>query len=364
MKVVFITCWYPSIENPSKGIFIKEHAKAISNQGVDLKIFNIDLGYSSSLLKIEKNEQFDNSFSVFNLKIRSIFWKIIYVFPSLLWKIVKNKLKNHEFDIVHSNVIHPAGYLGYKLSKFKNKPHVISEHWSNASFHLSRQFLGSWARKAMTNADRILPVSQFLGNQLKNWQKNIEIIPNVVDTALFYKKEINSLNKRKFIMVGSWNKGKTQIKLPELAVEALNNVSKNLNIDIELTIVGEGDLLDIIKSSNYKIKINYTGNLPKIQVADYLRSSDVLLHASKTETFSLVIAEALSCGLNVVASNVGGIPELVTKEYGVLVENNLNDWENGIQKVLEMTNCNFDSSRLSLNSVGKKLVNTYKEVLS
>lgn len=54
-------------------------------------------------------------------------------------------------------------------------------------------------------------------------------------------------------------------------------------------------------------------------VADLMRASDVLLHAARSEGFGLVLVEAMACGLPIVASHVGGIPEVLGEgEYGQL----------------------------------------------
>ena len=56
-------------------------------------------------------------------------------------------------------------------------------------------------------------------------------------------------------------------------------------------------------------------------VAEYYQAADILLHAANAESFPNVIIEALSCGLPVIATNVGGIPEQVTDGYnGFLVQ--------------------------------------------
>ena len=63
-----------------------------------------------------------------------------------------------------------------------------------------------------------------------------------------------------------------------------------------------------------KYSINYTGNISKEKIVEILHDSDFFVHASYIETFSLVIAEALSTGTPVIASNVGAIPEFVNKK--------------------------------------------------
>ena len=56
------------------------------------------------------------------------------------------------------------------------------------------------------------------------------------------------------------------------------------------------------------------------RVAETLRRADVYVHATKADNHPLAVLEALACGVPVVAPRVGGIPEQLTEETGVLVE--------------------------------------------
>jgi hypothetical protein len=64
-------------------------------------------------------------------------------------------------EIIHSNVIHPMGILGDKLSKFLHIPHIITEHFTGIQRILDNLLIGKYAKKAYINAHKILPVSQF-----------------------------------------------------------------------------------------------------------------------------------------------------------------------------------------------------------
>jgi glycosyltransferase involved in cell wall biosynthesis len=66
--------------------------------------------------------------------------------------------------------------------------------------------------------------------------------------------------------------------------------------------------------------VRSVGAVPPVEVARWLRAADVYVHASRADTFPSGVLEALACGTAVVASRVGGIPEQVREETGVLVE--------------------------------------------
>jgi glycosyltransferase involved in cell wall biosynthesis len=80
--------------------------------------------------------------------------------------------------------------------------------------------------------------------------------------------------------------------------------------------------------------VHFLGNMSEQKVADQLSKADFLILFSNYENQPCVILEAFSCGKPVIVTSVGGIPEIVTKERGVLVPK---QDENGLQSaILEM----------------------------
>ena len=124
----------------------------------------------------------------------------------------------------------------------------------------------------------------------------------------------------------------------DLIVESLDAFARGKNETIEFHIVGNGPLLDIALSRTYSpnLKMIAHGFMEKVDIASLLSNTDVFLHASDIETFSIVTAEALAVGTPVLASNVGALPELVTSESGLLVNNGLQEWVDGIRTILQM----------------------------
>ena len=93
-----------------------------------------------------------------------------------------------------------------------------------------------------------------------------------------------------------------------------------------LTIIGDGPEKNKLKLLSHKLQINnrvnFIGYQRKTAVADILRDHDALVLSSEVETFGVVLVEAMSAGLPVIATKCGGPESIVLPETGILVESN------------------------------------------
>ncbi len=368
MKVLFISSWYPNSTNALKGVFVKKHAAAIKIAGLEIEVLAITVNYSKSFFEKKFYREVDENGVVTHvIELNSRFYKFIHVdlimqFAYLKKYYLRNIKPNFRPDVIHSNVIFPAGILGYWLSKKENLPHIITEHWSKVDKFISRSLYSGQAKKAYASAKFVTVVSGFLKKSLSKHvqpDSKIEIVPNVVNTEVFtYKEKKPFSSEIKFSCVAHW----TKPKRPDLIFNALNEFSKTAGKKIVLNVVGEGYLLDELKKTTWNFTINYLGNFPPQKLAELHQQSDYFLHASEIETFSIVIAEALATGTPVLASNVGAIPELLNVTNGVVCENNGSNWLDGLKM---MTENNYNHQLISKNSDRfglLKIGNQFKEI--
>lgn len=346
MKVLFVTHWFPKKEKPSQGVFIIEHAKALIHSGVDLTLLSIQFqkGYFPKATIVDKVYQ---GINVKEVSLTFFSYKLAYVAPWILLKVYgrffrKLALDFSLYDVVNSNVLLPAGYFGYFLANCIRKPHVITEHWSKAHFHLRGKlykFSSGHSRSILRKSSALTTVSKFTLNNLKNSVTDlpeiVQITPNIVPSPTTYSIKEESTNKYlKLLAVANWKTSKTDPKLPYLIIDSVAQFSvNNPDLKIELSFAGGGDAIPLMKkySENLNIDFRWKGFLTKPELYKLFQDSDIFLHASKTETFSLVIAEALKNGLPVIASNVGAIPELVSEADGVLCENTIHDFVSALE---------------------------------
>jgi len=97
--------------------------------------------------------------------------------------------------------------------------------------------------------------------------------------------------------------------------------------NVDFIIGGDGakmlDLQEMVERERLEERVEFLFSVPHAQVRDVLVRGDVFLNCSLTESFCIAILEAASCGLLVVSTNVGGVPEVLPDDMVVLSEPNV-----------------------------------------
>lgn len=379
-KILYFTFWYPSVENPLAGIFVREHAKAVHKRGIDLTVLHFHVkkgkGLFSSSIRMDRLE----GIHTIVLTFESILWKLFYQVPFLLWPFLESKMKSEEFrffsefELVHSHVIFPAGILGRKLAGRLKIPHIISEHWSGTGLFLRRHIFSCMAKRAYKLASAVLPVSDPLQQVILHYCSSLKktaIIPNVIDTEIFRYIEKSKQDKLIFCAVSVYQKKRTFLKRPDLFVEALGKLKNKIPADFELIVAGGGNLAGKIQERcrQLGIKAEFIDFLEKNEIAKIMQKSSIFLHATEYETFGIVVYEALSTGTPVIVSNLDVFKGLINEENGVLCGNSVDEWVNGISLALSRSYNNqkiadMVKNKYSYNAVGVLLLDIYRKVLT
>lgn len=215
----------------------------------------------------------------------------------------------------HADIIHaPIDYACF--SKNKNKPLVTTVHGYMLDddvinggglirkLHYKTD-LKYFIKKSICNSSKIVCVSEFLKKKIiQNYgnENKIEVIHNGIDTSVF-KPKINkskSNNKITILFVGNLKKAKGIHILPKL----LDILGERFELVYTEGLKNNGNLIKHPKARS-------AGSINHRDMPDLYNSADLLLSASLREGFGLAIAEAMACGLPVIAANNSAIPELV-----------------------------------------------------
>lgn len=180
-------------------------------------------------------------------------------------------------------------------------------------------------RYGIVESDGVTAISNYLKNATKETFQfdKIQVIPNFVCQSDYQRHPVAALRKTLapeseplLVHVSNFR----PVKRPVDCVEILSKVLKK-GVKARLVMVGDGNertnAEHRARCLGIAEKCSFVGKQPKI--VDYLSASDVLLLPSEQESFGLAALEAMACELPVVASRVGGVPEVVTdQETGFL----------------------------------------------
>ncbi len=375
LKVLFLPKWYPAPAKPAYGIFIREHAKAVS-------LFNDVIVLYPESVAPDVNQHDKTESDAIEEGIRTIRTtrrkskisgvdNLFYLFDAQR-AIIKLLKENWRPDIIHAH-IYSAGVIAVILGRIYKIPVVITEHWTGFPRKKLRLFNKLAARLAMNRSDIILPVSRNLEASIRSIgvKNRFAVIPNAADTSIFSPAlEKRKTTKKKILFVGLLTPAKG---IPFL-LESIAEIS-NRRQDFTLDIVGEGpdrrEYEELTKRLHLGGIITFHGIKTKSEIAGLMKHSDFFVLPSLWENLPCVLIEAAACGLPVVASRVGGVPEMVNEETGILFPaGDSNALMRSIDYMLDCFN-NYSSEKIrnsalkkfSYYKVGKRIDEVYKELL-
>lgn len=258
----------------------------------------------------------------------------LFEFPlyslALAGKII-DVIRYEQLDILHVHYAIPhaiSGYLAKEILKEeKNVQLVTTLHGTDITLiGLEPTFL-PLVKFSLDQSDAVTAVSKFLADKTVTGFKTLHepiVIPNFVDTKLYYRMECTKIrsqiapNGEKILMhVSNFRPVKRIIDTIYIANEVLKTMP------IKLVLVGDGpdraEAERVSRELGIHEHVRFLGKqngLPEI-----LSIADIFLMPSQSESFGLAALEAMACGVPVIGTNLGGIPEVIThSENGYIAE--------------------------------------------
>ena len=356
MKILVITNLFPNNKEPNRGVFNKQQITELAKLCELQVVAPVAWHRARGITKEEEicGTQGRQDTKTQGLKVyhpryfmipkigRSLYGFFFYF--GIIGK-VKEIYETFKFDMILATWAYPDSFGAALVSHALKKPLVIKVHGSDvnlSSKYLLRRKMISYAFK---KAEKIIAVSNALKEKIISFGipgEKVEIIQNGINTELFKpmdkvecrKKLSLPLDKKIVLFVGNLEKVK--------GVDILLDAVKNLPEDIHLVIVGNGSLMKnairITQDAELTNRISFIGSRPHNEIPAWMNASDVFCLPSRNEGCPNVVLEALACDVPIVASKVGGIPELIKgEEYGILVPSqDSSALQEGIKRCLEL----------------------------
>ena len=269
------------------------------------------------------------------------------LWPDLALRKVIKLLKKINFnpDIVHAHRTWPCGTIAYRFNKISNTPYVVTAHGGDAySLPLKGKYWNKVIEQSLNAALNVITVSKKNKEIMEKAMNvtNIHVIPNGFNDSKFLKSDKDKcrelfklpLEKTIFISVGFLE----PIKGYNYLIEAISKID---NSNLYFIVVGDGmqkqSLLQLAQDFGISNQINFVGAVSHEDVNKWLNAADFFIMPSLNEGVPTAMFEALACGLPVIASSVGGIPEIINNEkYGLLFKpQSSSEIEKSIKKAID-----------------------------
>jgi teichuronic acid biosynthesis glycosyltransferase TuaC len=400
---------FPNYKNPNAGAFVVEQLRHLK-EFCDITVFVphpwVPPVVGKLSRKWQKYAQLPDEETIAGIKVlhprrlvipkvNSWVWMTISVTLSY-WRFLSHHLRFtdspfHRFTHIEGHFALPDGFAAAFLERQFRKPSIIHV-WGTDIHTIPQQsallrFLTIWA---LRHANAIRAVSSDLAERTvklidaekrrnggTETVKKVWVVPNGVDLNKFRLMERQEArrqlglddDKRYLLYVGRL----VAVKGLDLLLDAFARLVQNQS-DVELVLVGDGAerlvLAQRATTLGIRDKVHFVGAQPHERIVLWMNAGDVLCLPSRKESFGAVLIESLACGTPVVATSVGGIPEVVADgQVGRLVHSrDPREMAACIEEVLEtpwdrQQLRNYVAERFSFEMVTRKLLEMYGSVM-
>lgn len=318
--------------------------------GVEFHIYHLaqnllQLGHSVVVITHAYKDRVGIRYLTNGLKVYHVPFFVLHretSFPSIFstFPIVRNILLREQVDIVHSHgsvstfahqaILH-ANTMGIKT--------VFTDHSLYGFDAIGSILVNKLLTFNLTNIDSVICVSNTCKENMVMRADldvdKISVIPNAVVSEDFRPRTKDEENKKRkdrltIVVISRLfpNKG------ADLLVRIIPIICQE-HKDVDFIIAGDGpkfiDIQQMIESQRLEARVTLLGSVPHEKVRDVMCKGDIYLHASLTEAFGTVLVEAASCGLLIVTTTVGGIPEVLPEHMTVYAK------ETSVSSLIEAT---------------------------
>jgi len=280
-------------------------------------------------------------------------------------------------DLLHVHVLTREGIVALSNKVRRGTPYVISEHWSRY-LPGSNTFRGG-IRKMITrvvvrSSAAMIAVSETLKTAMLGYNlinPDFYVVPNPVDTALFtVGARPAGRTLKRFIHISCFEDRPKNISG---FLNAVRNLSEKRS-DFECVLIGDGPEFNLWKTRAEELgllgkMVFFTGLKEQKELVKEIQAADFMVLSSNYETFGTVVTECLSCGIPVVGTNVGIVPEVINETNGIIVPaGDETALENAINGMLDHYNSydpqvirNSVLTKFANETIAKQLLKIYQK---
>jgi glycosyltransferase involved in cell wall biosynthesis len=276
MRILLVSQMYPGPDDPDLGSFVALGERALRERGheVELAVLDRRAGGKARFLELRRR--------------------------------VRRAARP---DVVWAHFLVPAGLFASEV----DAPLVVTAHGRDVRNIGELPGVAQLTRRVVRRASTVIAVSEYLRHELEERvpeaRGKTEVVDSGVDLDRFRAvAPAAELESPAFVHVGSLTERKNVVRLAD-AFASLGRGS--------LTFVGDGPLRGALEG---RAAVRVVGRVPHDDVPGWLSAADVVCGPALIEPFGQALLEGMACAKSVVATRVGGPPEFVPDDAGVLVD--------------------------------------------
>ena len=278
MRILLVSQMYPGPSDPDLGAFVAQLEGALASRGHELERAVLDTRGGG---------------------------KRRYL---MLARRARAASRRFRPDVVYAHFLVPAGLIASFTSR---APLVVTAHGRDVRNVGSVAGVRALTRLTVRRASAVIAVSDYLRRELETKvpeaRGKTEVIDSGVDLERF-QVEPPPNGEAAFLCLGSLTERKNVVRL----AEAFGRVGNG-----RLTFVGDGPLRPSLEG---RPGVEVVPSVPHEEIQSWIARSRVVCQPSLVEPFGQAVLEGLACGRSVVATRIGGPPEFVPPDAGVLVD--------------------------------------------
>ena len=276
MRILLVSQMYPGPDDPDLGAFVAQLERALRERGHQIDLAVLDRRAGGKLRYLE---------------------------------LARRARAAARPDVVYAHFLVPSGLIASKI----DAPLVVTAHGRDVRNIGAIPGVAHLTRSVVRRASTVIAVSEYLRHELEDRLPEARGKTEVVDSGVDLERfgavaPAAQLESPAFVHVGSLTERKNVVRLAD-AFARLGRGS--------LTFVGDGPLRSQLEG---RPGVHVVGRVPHDQVPGWLTAADVVCGPALIEPFGQALLEGLASERSVVATRVGGPPEFVPDEGGVLVD--------------------------------------------
>ncbi|MFA6098188.1 MAG: glycosyltransferase family 4 protein [Patescibacteria group bacterium] len=363
MRICVLTTSFPTEERGYHGFFIFEQAIQLARRGFQIEVVAPNSSYPAKSID-EKNLHISRfnyfiphrlqrvaygSGIVNNLK-KSLLAKLQLPF-FLLFYFIQSFKSARQCDILHAHWL-PSGLIAVICGKLLKKPSIVTIHGSDLNSFSKSLVFKKICVVIFKRINRIIVVSESLKHAVEGLGADpgkVLIIPNgIPDAEVFLSLPVKKQCDYRLLWVGRL--------IPEKNVEMLLNCFIKIKKSFpksSLVLIGDGTersrLQKFAGQHGIAGSVVFSGFRKRDELPEYYKDADIFVLPSKNEGFGVVALEAMASAKPIIASDVGGLREIIKNGHdGLLVSPS--DSDGFVEKISQLFNNEDYRRRLSENA--------------